>query len=409
MENWEGPGLEANTGTDTEISTGISAKKLAGGGIAPTAAANGEPADMADTQITYLEACKEAVRELQAAREKRDALDIKEKKQAKALAAEKKAVEDSVNATVKKRKEELQASYDTEIAKVQDSIRKTRAKREKAKQQGMKERIREQTAPLAAENKEMKSRIRESFKQNHIPVICNTTMYYSLFFPRTLREVLVMFITFAVCFLGIPVGVYWLIPEHKTLHIIIIYVAAVLVFGGTYLLVGRLTRERHKEAILEAQRIRRSMEKNKRKMRSQVRSIRREKTDEHYDLGAFDTEISAREQEKAELLEKKEEAMAYFGSTTKPAITEEIVSARRDHISAMEAEHQQTSADLAETEEYIKNAGLKLSSDFEAFIGKDFMQEDKLEALIRILKKGQAANITAAKAFYQEQGEGSGK
>lgn len=391
MENWEISEAEENT----EGSEG--------------AQAEGNTESGADTQIAYLEQCKAAVKDLQDARDRRDSLDIREKKQAKALAAEKKAVEDSVNSTVKKRKDELQSSYDTEIAKVQDSIKKTRAKREKAKQKGMKERIQEQAAPLTAENKELKARIRETFRQNHIPVICNTGIYYALYFPRTLQEVLLMLITFVVCFLGIPVGVYWLIPEHRTLHLIIIYVVTILLFGGLYLLVGSLTKERHREAIQEVQRIRRAIGKNKRKMRSQARSIRREKTEEHYDLGAFDAELSAREEEKADLQAKKEEAMAYFISTTKPAITEEIVSARRDQINAMEAEHQQTVAELAETEDYIKNAGLKLSSSYESFIGKEFMQTDKLDALIRILRKGQATNITAAKAFYQEQGEDARK
>lgn len=398
MENRDTAEIEAVTEPTAEQTAGQPTQPAAGQQV-------GTAVSAADSQITYLEECRNAVVKLNEAKSRRETLDIQEKKQSKTLTAEKKAVEDSVNSTVKKRKDELQSSYDTEIAKVQDAIKKIRAKREKAKQQSMKERIQEQTAPYAAENKEMKARIRENFKQNRIPAICNTTMYYALYSPRTLREVLLMLVTFGVCFLGIPVGLYWLIPEHRTLHLIIIYVVTILLFGGAYLLVGGRTKERHKEAILEAQRIRRSMDKNRRKMRSLARSIRREKTEEHYDLSSFDAEISAREQEKAELLEKKEEAMAYFVNTTKPAITEEIVSARRDQINAMEAEHQQTVADLAETEEYIKNAGLKLSSGYESFIGKDFMQAEKLEALIAILQKGQAANITAAKAVYQEQNE----
>jgi hypothetical protein len=358
-----------------------------------------------DSQIAYLEACKKALKELQAAKDKRDSLDIREKKQAKALAAEKKTVEDQVNSTIKKRKEELQNSYDTEIGKVQDSIKKAKSKREKAKQKGIKARIEEQTAPFEAENKGLKTQIREQFKQNHIPMICNTTLYYALYFPKTLKEMLILMITFVVCFVGIPVGAYWLIPHHRTLHLIIIYLVTIVVFGGLYLLIGGLTKDRHKEIIVEVQKTRRTIAKNKRKMNSLNRSIRREKTEEHYDLSSFDGEISALEQEKADLTEKKEEAMAYFVSTTKPTITEEIVSAKRDRINEMEAEHNQTAKELSETETYIKESTLKVSKEYESYIGKDYMQTDKLDGMIQILKKGQAANITAAKIAYQEQGE----
>jgi hypothetical protein len=178
-----------------------------------------------------------------------------------------------------------------------------------------------------------------------------------------------------------------------------------VVFGGLYLLIGGLTKDRHKEIIVEVQKTRRTIAKNKRKMNSLNRSIRREKTEEHYDLSSFDGEISALEQEKADLTEKKEEAMAYFVSTTKPTITEEIVSAKRDRINEMEAEHNQTAKELSETETYIKESTLKVSKEYESYIGKDYMQTDKLDGMIQILKKGQAANITAAKIAYQEQGE----
>ena len=44
-----------------------------------------------------------------------------------------------------------------------------------------------------------------------------------------------------------------------------------------------------------------------------------------------------------------------------------------------------------------------LSEDYESYIGKEFMQPDKLDALIKILQDKQAANITEAEALYREQ------
>lgn len=353
--------------------------------------------------IAYLTEAREALTRLENARVRQAELELTEKKQAKTLASEKKSVEDSVNNTIKKRKDELSASYDSEIAKVQDAIKKIRSKREKAKQQSMKERIDAQTAPFKAENKEMNDKIRAMFKQNHVPGFCNSNLFYSLYFPRAVKEVLTMLLTFMICCVGIPCGIFWLLPERKTLWLVLIYLGVIVLFGGLHIIIGNITKDAHREVLMEAGQVRRSMAKNRKKIRSVTRSIRKEKTEDHYDLSSFDQEIAEKEKEKSELTAKKEEAMAYFVSTTKPAITEEIVSGSRDRINQLEAEHSQTAAQISETAVFIKNASLTLSNDYESYIGREFMQADKLNALIEMLQSGQAASITEAETLYREQ------
>lgn len=352
--------------------------------------------------IGFLTEAKEALQQLEAARAKQEELQLSEKRQSKLLASEKKAVEDAVNSTIKKRKDELASSYDTEIAKLQDSMKKTRAKREKAKQQGIKERIEAQLAPFKEENKEMNGKIKTMLKQDHAPAFCNSTLFYALYFPRSVKEVLTMIFTFLVCCAGIPCGIFWLLPERKPLWLVLIYLGVIIIFGGLYIMVGNVTKDAHRQVLLEAGQVRRAIAKNRKKMNSITRSIRREKSEEHYDLSAFDRELADKEKEKTELAAKKEEAMAYFIRTTKPAITEEIVSGSRERISQLEAAYGQTEKELAENADVIKNASLTLSNDYESYIGKEFMQADKLEALIRILQDGKAANITEAEAFYRE-------
>lgn len=353
--------------------------------------------------IAFLTEAREALNQLESARARQAELELSEKRQAKTLAAEKKTVEDTVNSTVKKRSDELASSYDSEISRLQDAMKKIRAKREKAKQQGIKERIEAQTAPFREENKEMNNKIKAILKQDQAPALCNSTLFYALYFPRSVKEVLTMIAAFLVCCVGIPCGIFWLLPEKKTLWLILIYLGVIIVFGGLYIVIGNVTKDAHRAALLEAGQVRRAMAKNRRKMNSIRRSIRREKSEEHYDLSSFDKELADKEKEKEELTAKKEEAMAYFVSTTKPAITEEIVSGSRERIAQLETAHDQTKKDMDENAAYIKKAGLHLSNDYESYIGKEFMQADKLEALIRILQDGQAANITEAEALYRQQ------
>ena len=95
--------------------------------------------------------------------------------------------------------------------------------------------------------------------------------------------------------------------------------------------------------------------------------------------------------------------MAHFESTVKPAIIEEITAGTREKIAKMEEEHGQTMTALQQKAAQIKEDSFRLSRDYEAHIGKEFMQKDKLDALLVILQSGQAASITDAQNLYREQ------
>ncbi len=353
--------------------------------------------------ILFVKEAKEALTQLEAAQARKAELELTEKKLAKSLAAEKKAVEDQVNSTIKKRQDELSRRYDSEIAKVQDAIKKIKAKREKAKQQSMKERIGAQLAPYVAENKEMNDKIKGLFKQNQVPAFCNSTLYYSLYFPRAMKEVMIMLLTFVICFVAVPCGIFWMLKEPKTWMLILIYLGIVLVFGGIYILIGNMTKDKHLAILQEAGQIRRQMAKNTKKMNAIKKGIKGEKTEEHYDLSSFDADLSEKEKEKAELQAKKDEAMAHFQNTVKPAIIEEIKAGTRDKIAQMEAEHAQTVAAIQQRTEQIKADTFQMSRDYEAHIGKEFMQQDKLSAILTMLESGQATSITDAETLYREQ------
>ena len=83
-------------------------------------------------QVGFLsEACR-AVQELSASKNSLDKIRLDEKRLEKELEAEKKAVTDAISLTVKKRMEEINGSYDKEIAKGQDRLKRVRSKREGA-------------------------------------------------------------------------------------------------------------------------------------------------------------------------------------------------------------------------------------------------------------------------------------
>ena len=86
-------------------------------------------------------------------------------------------------------------------------------KREKAKNKGMKERIAEETSELREHNRDLQIQMKTMFQKDKVPVFCRTTFYYSLYYARGLKERLIGFITFLICFLALPCGVYFLLPD----------------------------------------------------------------------------------------------------------------------------------------------------------------------------------------------------
>ncbi len=109
-----------------------------------------------------------------------ETLAQEEKKRLRVLETERKAVADAVNSTVKKRRDEIEKSYDDELGKLQDKKR-TRTRREKAKTRASKSGLRKKRRSF--------TRTTESlpcgwtlFQSDRVPFVCKSPLYYALYF-----------------------------------------------------------------------------------------------------------------------------------------------------------------------------------------------------------------------------------
>ena len=124
----------------------------------------------------------QAVQELEALNTEVEQLEADEKKLESSLKGKQRSVTETISQTVKQRKEEITKSYDAELGKAQERLKKVKAKREKAKNQGVKERIEEDTRGLVRESKELADQMKTLFKANHVPGFCRGNYYYALYF-----------------------------------------------------------------------------------------------------------------------------------------------------------------------------------------------------------------------------------
>ena len=312
-------------------------------------------------------------------------------RQEKELAAAKKAVTDSVNQTIK-----IDTSYDKEIAKGQERLKKARTQREKDKNKGMKERIAEETSELREHNRDLQIQMKTMFQKDKVPVFCRTTFYYSLYYARGLKERLIGFITFLICFLALPCGVYFLLPDRKIWYLVLVYFADIIIFGGLYVTIRNRSRSRYHDALKQGREIRNLLSSNEKKIKVIVHSIEKDGNEDIYDLEKYDDEIACAQQELSDIAAKKKDAISSFENVTRNIIADEIEGNHRAEIEEKEQKLQEVNDSLAQLESSIRQQNIHITDTFGPYLGKEYLNTDKLLGLSKLIQSGTASNITEA-------------
>lgn len=352
-------------------------------------------------QVGFLgEACR-AVQELSASRNLLEKFRLEEKRLDKELEAERKAVTDAISLTVKKRIEEINDTYDKEIAREQDRLKRVRGKREKAKTQGVKERIEEETAELKGNNRELMLQMKSVFQQDRVPGFCKKGWYYALYFPRGFSEFFVLLLNVLLFFLVIPCGVYLLLPEKSPFYLMGIYFAAILFFGGIYILINNFTKVKHQSALRKGRSIRDLIKTNKRKIRVIIRSIKRDRDEAVYNLEKYDDEIARIEQDLADIADKKREALNTFDRVTRTILSDEIAGNSREKIAKLENDFEAAAANAKEAEVRVKEQTLFINDNYASYVGKEFMVPERLDELADMIRMGKASTISEAITLYK--------
>lgn len=357
----------------------------------------------AEECLEFLQNAREAVEELSVVADREKQLGQDENRLGKSLDAEKKLIADTIQQTIKKRREEINTSYDSEINKAQEQMKKARTQREKAKSQGMKERIAEETSELHAHNQELEARMKTTFKQGHVPPFCRTRLYYSLYFPRWAKEFLVLLLYVLIFFLALPYGIYLLIPDRRPWQLALIYLVDIMVFGGIYMTIGNHTKVQYMEALREGRQILDQIHANHKKIQVITSTIRKDRNESLYNLEKFDDEIAQLQQELSDVAAKKRDALNTFESVTKTILQDEIEHNHKEKLDQLQNDYAQVKDQLKTTAAELKEKKLYLTDHYGSHLGNEFLDAFKIQDLIRLIRGGQAANISEAIECYRNQ------
>ncbi|MBQ3512972.1 MAG: hypothetical protein IJA32_04110 [Lachnospiraceae bacterium] len=338
----------------------------------------------------------------------------------KTVEAEHKAIEDEVSSTLKRRKEEIAATYDKEIEVNRAKIKQIRAKRDKKKNQRMNQRMQEETYEVKEKNRQLMTEMRTKFKQAHLPRFCCHKWFYNLFLPENVLEYILFFVVSVLLVLGVPVLLSVLIGTHmdytemlsgKTFQEAVSYSIVIAVFSASllgviyffvYTLISKWIVMKHKDVLDEGKVILQRIKANQKSIKAIENFIHKEQDDSIYNLEHYDEKLSELEKEAVKIVEEKQNALNVFENDTRNLITEEINKRRMPKYNQMKEEQRELEDYLNRLEEELQVNTLTLSNQYEAYLGKKYVNRETLESLIKIMKSGEASTVSEAINYFKE-------
>lgn len=351
--------------------------------------------------IEELNTIKEHVLELTGYQERNAELEKEEARLEKLIDTKEKDMNDEMETTLKKRKNELVSTYESQLATLNARNKKIKAKKEKDKGAKVSERIAEETAELRERNKELILEIKAKLKGGKTPRFCDSTLFYSWFMPKTPVENLIFMVTLLLVFLALPFGIYLPLFAEKfgEAALAVIYGVVIILAGGVYLAISNQVKEKHLDTIREVKLLRLQYRENAKNIKNIQKGIQNDSDESSYGLEQYDAELEEIGAEILRVTEEEKNALSTFETVTAGQIKTEIKGRYEEELNSLREKYKETCTEQKSMEEKVKEFSLMMSKQYEAYLGKDMLTVAKLDRLAARIQKGEAADIGEALAL----------
>ena len=200
--------------------------------------------------------------------------------------------------------------------------------------------------------------------------------------------------------------IYKLIPNHRTIYLPFICFAVIILIGGLYVLIGNLTKARHRDSLLKIRAMRDTIDNDFKRIKLITKEINNDSSEEKYDLGAFDAEIEEAKINVQSIKDKKTAAVSEFENSTKKIIADEITDNSREKLESLNNELEVTKQSLGSIASRRSEINLDISDKYESYLGRDFLQPSKIEALQKLISDKEASNLIEAIDLYKRRQNG---
>jgi len=183
----------------------------------------------------------------------------------------------------------------------------------------------------------------------------------------------------------------------------LIYFGVILVFGAIYLAINAKLKNRYHETFKKVKEIRAKILINNKDIKRINKSIQKDKDESNYGLEKYNKEIKELEDTMDLITSKKKEAIIEFESTQKTVIANEIREKNKPELLNLQQKHDEVHELSKEYSQKVKELEMQLAATYEAYLGKEFMNLEKLEKLIKIMEAREGMVISEAMKLYKAQ------
>lgn len=358
----------------------------------------------------YLIAAREEVKKRDDIAKELEKLGNQQKKLTKSIASEEKSIADEISQTIRKRKQEIEYSYDKRIEDNRARKRKVVNKRDKKKEERINKRIDSETKHIRQNTKELEVELRTLLKKEAMPGFCNSHLYYIMFSPKGMEELLLMVVSFLVYFGGIPGLVTFLVRKcvlerQKNINMafwcVLIASVMIILLLVIYFIIFNSTKNRHRDIIEQGRSIWDKIKANKKQTAIIRNSINKDKDESQYKLEAFDDKLEELDREADAIGKEKQEALKEFEESTKSHIKEEINSRRLPKLKSMKEEKKNIEEAVSANESMYSDQAMLVTRDYASYLGEDLCKYEKLLDLIGLIEDGQAKTVSEAINLYK--------
>lgn len=311
-----------------------------------------------------------------------------------------KNINDEIDNKVKEGVNSVSGSFDQSIQEEKVKLKDVQGKRDKAKHAGVKDRIQNETAELRDMNKDMYSQIKAAFKEEGIPKYCSKRWFYALFATQGIGDVFIYIVSLVVLYAAIP-GVIYIIPQIPKWVLIAYYFVMITLELTAVKFIYNRTMVTHSETIAKARRVKYDIETNQKKIKRIEKGIRKDKNEDMYGLSDFDYRINEINDSIRNIEDAKAKAIEQFNATTRTDIIAEIRGRNAGTLEQLKSQVAVCEQEIARLDSLIKNQRAYISSNYEAYLGREFTNVDRLTELLDMMIEEPYLTISMAIAQYK--------
>ena len=349
-----------------------------------------------------LKVIKKELLTLEEYKDKQKKLIGEESKVVKNIRNKEKECEDEIISTTRKRRSQIEQSYDKQLGKNQAQTKKIKSDKDKHKLAKVNERIKAETSSLVSANANIKSEIKTIMIKEKMPSICKTDIYFAIYRPRRLADIIRILVLLAFLLGVFPVAICkYVLEVESTFAWIVTYILIIGVSALIYILIGNTINSWHRKALLDISNKKEQIRANTRKINKIKRRIIKDKDESSYGLEHYDKELKELSKSLSGIAKDKKNALDTYENTTKNIISSEITARYQKDIDKMNETLAKIREEIASFEDAISRGTISFSDKYEPYLGKEFLSPERIDSLIDIIDGGEAKNISEAINVYK--------